>query len=393
MAYGKCIVGRRVPGAEARPAKTGFYNSAGFQELFRQTIFHRSEIHRSGCGIDREIKFSVADALSFQNIRCLGEIVIHTAAAAHDYSLRDMYLSVLPDVSAKVKPDLSVQGAVTFFLCSAQDFFRVRLQFMNGICFGGMERQRNHALHFIQVDADHCVVISTLCNTQRRIVLWPSDIFIPGFYGFVRFPDRRKAAGFRRHHVNADPEVHTQRSNSRPGEFQYPVFDKSLGESFLYQRQRHIVRADAVRYIASHPDQHHFRLRHIISVLQQLLDEFSPALSDAERSVTSIPRMRIAPEDHASACSQFFPCELMNHSLICRHIDSAVFFCCRQAEHMVILIYCSSDSTEAVMAVGQCIWNRKGFQPRCSCRLNNPDRSNIMGNERIKPDFQCLSAV
>ena len=326
MTNGERVVGRCVSRAETRTAEAGFDHCPGFQQISDQSVPHGSDIHRRRRGIHRKVKFAGTDALPFQDVSRLGKVVIHSSAAADNNPLGNMNFPVFPDIPAEIQLYFSVQRTAALFLRFLENLFRMCLQFMDRIRFRRMERKGDHALHFVEVYSDHRVITGAFLCAENRIILRSTDIFIPGLYSFIRFPDRGEAACLRCHDINSDTEVHTQGSDPGTGKFQNPVFDKALRKRLRNESERHIMRADAVRNRTGHPYQHDLRSRHIIGVFQKLFDQFAPAFPEAERAVTAVAGVGIAAQDHFAAGSQFFSRELMNDGLVGRNIYPAVFF-------------------------------------------------------------------
>ena len=100
--------------------------------------------------------------------------------------------------------------------------------------------------------------------------------------------------------------------------------------------------------------------------------------------------MRVRADDHFSAAGVHLTHKLMNHRNVRRHIDPAVFFRCRQSEHMIVIINCSSDCAERIVAAGQNIGKGEFFHSGSAGRLDNPDIGNVMGRHRIKFKFQMF---
>ena len=125
-------------------------------------------------------------------------------------------------------------------------------------------------------------------------------------------------------------------------------------------------------------------------VAKELLNKLRSAFANAHCTHCSVTGVAVRAKEHISAFCHHFTGILMDNSLVCRNIDSAVFFCCGKAENMVILIDCSTDSAKAVVAVGQCIRNGELPESACSCGLNDSDIGDVVGDERIKTNLHFL---
>ena len=77
-----------------------------------------------------------------------------------------------------------------------------------------------------------------------------------------------------------------------------------------------------------------------------------------------------------------------------RHKDAAVFLCGGQTEAVVVLIDGAAHSAQAVVAVGEHIRDGELFQPGCTRRLDNADKSDVMAGHGVKLDLQviCIAA-
>ena len=80
----------------------------------------------------------------------------------------------------------------------------------------------------------------------------------------------------------------------------------------------------------------------------------------------------------------------MDHGLVRRNINAAVFLSAGQTEDMVIFIDGASDGAKGVVAVCQYVWHRKFFQSGSPCRLNDPHVSDVVGGQLIKTDTQFV---
>ena len=151
-----------------------------------------------------------------------------------------------------------------------------------------MEGERDHRLHPVKMDCHHPVIVRAVIRGERRIRLRSSDVFVIRSDLLVRSPDRSKAAGLGRHHVDPDTEIHAEISNARTGEFHDSVLDKTVREGRCDQCDRDVMRADAVWDFAFDPYEHHLGLVDIPRVVQQLFDQLPAALADAHRPVASV---------------------------------------------------------------------------------------------------------
>ena len=106
-------------------------------------------------------------------------------------------------------------------------------------------------------------------------------------------------------------------------------------------------------------------------VAKELLNKLRSAFANAHGTHCAVTGMAVRAENHASAFCHHFTGILMDNSLVCRNIDSAVFFRCGKTENMVVLVDCSADGAKAVVAVGQGIRNGELPESAGSCSLND----------------------
>ena len=69
--------------------------------------------------------------------------------------------------------------------------------------------------------------------------------------------------------------------------------------------------------------------------------------------------MAVRAKNHTTAAGQHFSGKLVDHGLMRRYINSAVFFRTGQTKHMIIFIYGTAHRTQAVMAIGKYIRHRE----------------------------------
>ncbi|CDC63618.1 unknown [Clostridium sp. CAG:448] len=256
-----------------------------------------------------------------------------------------------------------------------------------------MEGKRNHGFNLIQMNADHAVVICPLVGKQAPVILRSSVGGQICACRVIRFPDRGKAPGFGRHHIHTAAKIHGQRGNAGTCKLQNTVAYKAGGKNRSDQCDRHIMRSDSRFRLAGQIDQCGFGCFDVVGAAQKLFDKLRSAFADSHGANGAVPRMRIGTENHFPTPRQHFTRKRMNHRLICRYINTAVFFCRRKSEYMIIFIDGSSDRTQGIVAIGQRIGNRKRRHTACPCRLDNTYIGNVMRYQCIKAQMQIFSLV
>ena len=253
-----------------------------------------------------------------------------------------------------------------------------------------MEGQRNHSFLLAQIYGDHPVVIGYGAGMHGPISILPvvGGIKLPGF--LIGFPDGGQAGGFRGHDVNAIAEIHRQPGNTRPHKFQHPVVDKAAVKRSLDQRQRHIVRTNAMAGRTGQIDQDHLWHGSVPGILQQLLCQLRTALAHSHGAQSAIAGVGIRSQNHAAAGGHLLPCVGMDHRLIGRDVNAAVLFGSRKAKDMIVLIDGPAYGAEAVVAIGQGIGHGESLHPRGPGLLDDPDIGDIVRNQGIKTNFQSV---
>ena len=100
--------------------------------------------------------------------------------------------------------------------------------------------------------------------------------------------------------------------------------------------------------------------------------------------------MTVRADDHAAAAGHLFTHVLMDDGDVGRYEDAAVFLGCRQAEDVVVFIDGAADGAERIMTVCQHVGKGEFFHSRCLSRLDDADKSNVMGSHGVELDFQVF---
>ena len=109
-----------------------------------------------------------------------------------------------------------------------------------------VERERDHRFNLRKLDFNQPIIKAALSGSKRTIrvrTTMKREIIADAA---VRRPDRRQASRFRCHHVDPIPEIDRERRNSRSGELENAVLDEPLRKNRLDQRQRDVLRPDAM---------------------------------------------------------------------------------------------------------------------------------------------------
>ena len=388
MTNGQTVVSGNVSGAKAGAAETRLEQRTGFHQLLLHTAAHQLQINGRRRGIYRQREISAADVVAVQNGGSLGNVVIHTAGAAGNHALVHIQLTVYQLVR-QMQRHLAAELVSSPLLAGAENIPGIFLQFVNGICLGGVEGQGNHRLHRPKVNGNHAVIVSALFRTELLVFLRSAverQIF---FHSLIGFPNGAEAGGFRGHDVNADAEVHGQVFDAGAGEFQNLVFHKTVFIHRAAQCNGNVMGADALFRGAGEIHQDNLRCSHIISVFQQLLYDFRAALAHAHGTDGTVTGVAVGAENHFAAAAHHFPGILVNDRLIGRNVNAAVFLCGGQTENMVIFIDGAAHGAKAVVTVGHHIGNGKFLQSGGFGGLDNAHIGNIVGNQAVKLDLHC----
>ena len=264
---------------------------------------------------------------------------------------------------------------------------------MDCICLRGMERQRNHGLHLIEGDVDHAVIISHLAGLEFLERFGPAIYIIIMFNLLIRFPDGGEAGGFGGHNVDAVAEFHGQVRNAGAYELKHFILYEAAFKRCRNKRKRNVMRADALLRCASEVHKHNFGRRYIVSVFKELLYKLGAAFANAHGAKRAIAGMAIGAEDHAAAGCKRLAGVAVDDALVRRHIDAAIFFRCRKAEHVVILIDRAANGAKAVMAVGHGIGQREFLEPACARSLDDAHIGDVVRNEAIELDAHLLGII
>ena len=388
MANGKPVVGGHVSRAEARAAEGGFHHRARAHKRLGRLRSREREANRHAGRIDGERKLAVARGAAVEDFAGFDDVVKQTARATRDDALIGIHAVGL-DLALEVECGLR-EGRLCFLLHFAQQLVRARDKLANRVGVARMERQRNHALHFVELDGDHAIVIGAFFRRELGI----------GFRSSVRaeelrrlavgLPDGAQARGLRGHHVHAVAIVGGEVLDARAYELQNLVFCAAFGKRFFHEREGNVVRADAAagfpRYIAEHD----LRRRDVIGVFEQLLDQLRPAFANREGTKRAIARVAVRTQNHPPATRELFARIAVDDAQVCGHIDAAVFFRGGKPEYMVVLIDGAADGAEAVVAVGHRIGHGEFSQSARPRGLHDADIGDVVRNQRIETQPELL---
>ncbi|MPM98523.1 hypothetical protein SDC9_145711 [bioreactor metagenome] len=129
-----------------------------------------------------------------------------------------------------------------------------------------MERQRDHRLDRRKIDFDHRIVVRDAAGLGLAVHFLATMDFIIFAHPRVSLPDRRKARGLGRHHVDAVPKIDREFRNAGADELHHLVFYQAVLEHRAAERDRDVVRADARAGFARKVYEHHLRRVHIVGI-------------------------------------------------------------------------------------------------------------------------------
>ena len=170
--------------------------------------------------------------------------------------------------------------------------------------------------------------------------------------------------------------------------FEDLVFDEAVFIRRAAERDGHIVRPHAVGHLARQPDEHDLRLCNVVCVLQQLLDKLRAAFSNAHRADRAVAGVAVGAQDHLAAAGHHLARVLMNDGLIGGYVIAAVFDGRREAEDMVVFVDRPADGAETVVTVRQNVGDGEARQAAGSCRLDDADVGDIVGDQAVEGDVE-----
>ena len=179
----------------------------------------------------------------------------------------------------------------------------------------------------------------------------------------IRLPDRRKTGRLRRHNIDADSEIRTQRCHARSYEFHHLILHITVFKYRPDNSQRHILRSYALYGLTRQIYRHYFRSVDIIGLIQKLLHQLRTAFPHSHSSQRAVAGMGIRSQYHLPNAREHLPGILMDNRLMRRYVNAAIPLRACQPEHVVILIDCAAHRTERIMAVRQHIGHRKLYKP------------------------------
>ena len=212
--------------------------------------------------------------------------------------------------------------------------------------------------------------------------------FIKFFNSIIGLPDRRKTGCLCSHNINADSEIRAETCHSRSHKFHDFILHITICKNFSDNSQRNVLRTNSRPRFTFQVNSNNTRHIDVISLRKKLFYQLTSAFSHCHGSQSAISGMTVRAKNHFSASGQHFTGILVNHGLMRRYINTAVFFCTGKSKHMVIFIDRSAYCTQRVMAVCQYIGNREFFQTGRSGRLNNSYKGNIMRCQFIEFNLQ-----
>ena len=207
---------------------------------------------------------------------------------------------------------------------------------------------------------------------------------------FVCSPDRGKTGCFCCHNVDSVSEVCCHGRYTRSYKFHYFVLYIAVFEYCSDDCKSDILWSNPWIWFAVKVNGDDFRTSYIVSVAEKLFYKFAAAFTDCHGSKCSVTGMGVRSEDHFAASCEHFSHELMDNCDVWWYVDSAVFLCCGETEHVVIFVDSSAYCAEGVMAVCKYIWKREFFHSGCFGCLNDSYECDVVGCHCIEFQFQVF---
>ena len=256
-----------------------------------------------------------------------------------------------------------------------------------------MERQRDHGLDLVELDRDHRIIVCALRRFELLVRVRTLVDLVILFDLLIGRPDGGQAGRLGRHDVDAAAEIKREVLEAGARELEDLVFHKTVRERCLDERERHVVRTDALLGRAGQIAQHHFRGLHVVGVLEKLLDKLRTAFADAHRAERAVTRVAVRTEDHVAAGGELFTRVGVNDALVRGNVDAAVFLCRGKTEYVVVLVDRAADCAKRVVAVRHGVRDRELLEPAGACGLNDADVGDVVRNQRVETDVHNAAFV
>ena len=299
VAQGKPVVGRHVTCTEARTAEGRLDHSTLRKQRSGHTLARQLERNGNTGGVDRERECTVAHVTRLQNGVRFANGFVHASRTTRDHALICVHtvgIHLARQGERRTGKQLRCLG---FHTC--KQLGSTCVEFVNGVCVGGVEGQRDHGFDLIELDFDHAVVVSTVLGGKGRIIFASAVRLVKRLGDLVGCPDGRKTRGFGGHDVNAVTEIHGEVCHTGADKFQNSVLDKAAREGCTHQRKRNVMRTDAATGLARQIYQYHLGGGNVVGVAEQLLDKLGTALTDSHGAQSAVAGVGVGAENHASA--------------------------------------------------------------------------------------------
>ena len=208
------------------------------------------------------------------------DVAVVAASTAGDDALLDLELAVFDFIGQAVFQILVAHAAVDGFFRFMEDIFQVGIEFINGKGVAGMHGHGDHRLDGAQVDVDHAVVIGHIGGIQFFISIAAAVLGQIGLGVVIGPPYRRQARRFRRHDVDAVAVVRRHGSDAGADKFHDLVLDVAVLEDGTDDGAGNVMRADGRTRLARQVDADDAGIGDIISIAQELFDQFAAAFTD-----------------------------------------------------------------------------------------------------------------
>ena len=189
-----------------------------------------------------------------------------------------------------------------------------------------MHRHCYHWLNFSQVDIYTSVIISYIGRRLIFKVLASAVNIIPCLYVVICNPYGRKTCCFGCHNVNAVSVVCTEVCYAVTYKFHYFILYISVFEHSTYNCKGYILRTYVRSRFSRKIYSHYLRHINIVCFVEELFNKLRTAFAHSHCSQSTITCMAVGAKYHFAYTTHHFTHILVNNSLMCRYIYSAVLF-------------------------------------------------------------------
>ena len=341
----ECVVRRSISRTKAWSAERRLHNRSGFDQISDCSIFHQFHINRCTCRIYAECKFVRADIFALDNVCCRADIFKSTAGTSRNQSLIHIELAV-HNLALQRIIYCAIQTYQCLLLYFMKNIFQIRINFIDCVYIGRMERHCNHRFDLTQIHIHHTVIVRHCSRIQFFIITLTSVNLIELADLLIRLPDRRQAGGLCGHNIDTDTEICTQLIHTGTDKFHNLIIHISITKCRTDNCQCYILRTDTLPRLAVQIDCNDLRHADIVSLIQQLLYKLRSALAHCHSTQRTITSVAVRTKNHLAATCQHLSGKLMDNSLMRRYIHAAIFLCTCQSKHVIIFINRTANCTQ-----------------------------------------------